>query len=90
MKDTFYSENNQALEQPPQGFCRVNITGGFPDVIRQVVRQSHLASLFHKRLKETVFQGTFQLGQFYESMNCIELKTLKHLLFRTNKSINFI
>jgi len=34
-KDIFYSENNQSLEQSPQGCDRVPITGGFQDAAGQ-------------------------------------------------------
>ena len=37
-KNYFYSENNQSLEQPPQGHGRDLIAGGFQDAMAQGAR----------------------------------------------------
>lgn len=36
-KKSFYRENSQPLEQPPQGCSRASVTGGFQDVVGQGV-----------------------------------------------------
>lgn len=71
-KEVFYAENNQTLQQPPQGCDGVSITGGFQDATGESARQSHLGSLSHRRLDWMVFQGPFRPGLVYDKDGCAE------------------
>lgn len=48
-----YNESNQSLEQPPQRYSRIPITGSFQDAVRWSDRLSH--PFFHKRLDLMMF-----------------------------------
>ncbi|KAK4831003.1 hypothetical protein QYF61_014574, partial [Mycteria americana] len=43
-KEIFYAENNQSLQQPPQGCGGVSITGGFQDATGQENADEQLES----------------------------------------------
>lgn len=67
-KEIFYAENNQLLQQTPQGCGGVSFTGGFQDVIGQGARSSPLSSPSHGRLDWMTFQGPFKPGRFYDKV----------------------
>lgn len=64
-KDIFDSEKNQSLEQPHKGCGRLPITGGFQEVLDNLI----LAPFSHNlMIFLMIFQGPFQLRPFYDSM----------------------
>ncbi|XP_074677350.1 uncharacterized protein LOC141922118 isoform X2 [Strix aluco] len=73
VREIFYSENNYSMEQPPQGHGGVPVAGGFQHVAGQGAGESHLGSLSHERLEQTIFCGPFQPGLLCDSVMICKL-----------------